>query len=358
MKARACVPTLEDIQTQLQHADLLLVVADNCVDDTAAIARTAGAEVIERHEPTRIGKGFALDFALKHLSSDPPAIIIVIDADCRLEPDAINQLAMTCATTRRPVQALYLMTIPERRSINYRVAEFAWRIKNWVRPLGLNALGLPCQLMGTGMAFPWNVIRSVDLATASIVEDLKLGLDLAEQGAAPLFCPSAVVKSQFPVSVEGAEQQRTRWEAGHVRMIFTKLLPCTYTAITKRNPHLLVLALDLAIPPLSLLVMLLGAVVILCRNRFPLRLRYRSADHRWSLFGSNGVSGFPVLVKMGPRHSAAIGNTCLCYPIFLRSFPSIAAFLLAALLLSGSGLIAAKKSEHFYAFWHLTYHIR
>ena len=256
------LPTLDNIKLQLQSADRLLVVADNCDDDTATIAKAAGAEVVERREPTRIGKGFALDFGLKHLSRDPPAIVIIIDADCRLASGTIAQLATTCATTRRPVQALDLMTAPDDSSVNHRLAEFAWRVKNWVRPLGLHALGLPCQLMGTGMAFPWDIIRSTDMATSSVVEDLQLGLDLAARGAAPLFCPSAVVTSQFPMSADGAEKQRKRWEEGHIRTIFAKIPSCAYTAITQSNLGLLALTLDLAVPPLSLLVMLLTAELL------------------------------------------------------------------------------------------------
>jgi cellulose synthase/poly-beta-1,6-N-acetylglucosamine synthase-like glycosyltransferase len=256
-------PTLEDIKRQLQHDDRLLVVADNCTDDTAAIAKAAGAEVIERDQPTQVGKGFALAFGIKHFERDPPAILIFIDADCRLAERAIAQLALTCAITQRPVQALYLMAAPNGSSVNYRVAEFAWRVKNWVRPLGLRVLQLPCQLMGTGMAFPWTVIRSTNLATGSIVEDLKLGLELAEQGAAPLFCPSAVVMSQFPMSAEGAENQRKRWEAGHTEMIYLKFLPCIYAAVTQRNLGLLALTLDLAVPPLSLLMIFLALEFLL-----------------------------------------------------------------------------------------------
>ena len=213
--------TLEDVKPQLQPGDRLLVVADNCVDDTAAVAAAAGAETIDRDEPTKKGKGYALDFGLKHLSLDPPQIVIVIDADCRVEEGAIDRLATACATTHRPVQALDLMIAPDDSPINYRVAEFAWRVKNWVRPLGLNALNLPCQLMGTGMAFPWEVIRSANLASGSIVEDLKLGLELTQAGSPPLFCPSACVKSHFPLSIEGAKSQRKRWEEGHISMILT-----------------------------------------------------------------------------------------------------------------------------------------
>ena len=211
------LPTIGDIKAQLRTRDLLLVVADNCLDDTAAVAASAGAEIIERHDPERLGKGYALDFALKHLSLDPPAIVIFIDADCRVAEAAIDQLITACEATQRPVQALDLMIAPNESPINYRVAEFAWRVKNWVRPLGLNALNLPCQLMGTGMAFPWGVIRSAHLASGSIVEDLKLGLDLAQKESPPLFCPTSIIKSHFPSSIEGATNQRKRWEGGHIR---------------------------------------------------------------------------------------------------------------------------------------------
>ena len=149
------------------------------------------------------------------------------------------------------------MTAPDGSPINYQVAEFAWRVKNWLRPLGLSALKLPCQLVGTGMAFPWDVIRSADLANGWIVEDLKLGLDLALAGHPPLFCPSACVRSQFASSVEGAGSQRKRWEQGHIGMILTTAPRLLCIAILRRNWGLLALTLDLAVPPLSLLAMLL-----------------------------------------------------------------------------------------------------
>jgi cellulose synthase/poly-beta-1,6-N-acetylglucosamine synthase-like glycosyltransferase len=252
--------TLENIKAQLITGDRLLVVADNCADDTAAVATAAGAEVIVRNDPTKGGKGFAMDFGLKHLSLDPPAIVIVIDADCRIAEGSIDRLAATCAATCRPVQALYLMAAPDESPISYHVAEFAWRVKNWVRPSGLHALNLPCQLMGTGMAFPWELIRSANLAHGSTVEDVKLGLDLTQAGSPPLFCPSAEVKSHFPWSVEGARSQRKRWEEGHIRMILTAVPRLLYNAIRRRNLDLLTLTLDLVVPPLSLLVILVAGM--------------------------------------------------------------------------------------------------
>jgi cellulose synthase/poly-beta-1,6-N-acetylglucosamine synthase-like glycosyltransferase len=255
------IPTLEDIKAQLAPGDRLLVVADNCSDDTAAVAARSGAEVVVRSDLERIGKGYALDHGLRHMNGEPPAVVVIIDADCRLEEGALEHLARTSAATGRPAQALYLMLAPVPSAINHQVAAFAWRVKNWVRPLGLHALGLPCQLMGTGMAFPWEAIRAVDLASGEIVEDLKLGLDLAAAGRPPEFCPSAVVTSAFPLSRAGTESQRERWEQGHIGLIVSGVPHLILSALKRRDLRLVALALDLAVPPVALLLMLLAAAL-------------------------------------------------------------------------------------------------
>jgi cellulose synthase/poly-beta-1,6-N-acetylglucosamine synthase-like glycosyltransferase len=166
-------------------------------------------------------------------------------------------------TSGRPVQALHLVTAPDGTTIDYRVAEFALRVKNWVRPLGLNALNLPCQLVGTGMAFPFDVIRGTELATGQIVEDLKLGLDLAQSKQPAEFCPDALLTSCFPTSVAAARSQRERWEYGHIGIILRMLPGLLCRAIVHRNWSLLSLALDSAVPPLTLLGLLVLATVVI-----------------------------------------------------------------------------------------------
>lgn len=255
------LPTLNEIKRQLLTTDRLLVVADNCDDDTAAVASAGGAEVIIRNDKTRIGKGYALDFGVSHLGHDPPDVVIVIDADCRISDGTIGRLATDCFATQRPTQALNLSTPPAGAAINYRVAEFASRVKNLLRPRGLHALGLPCQLTGTGMAFPWDVIRKCDLASGSIVEDMKLGLDLAKLGYPPIFCEAAKVTSDFPSTLSGAKSQRERWETGHVKMILTAAPGFLLESIMRRNAALLALTLDLAIPPLSLYFGLIAILI-------------------------------------------------------------------------------------------------
>ncbi|WP_315806742.1 MULTISPECIES: glycosyltransferase family 2 protein [unclassified Bradyrhizobium] len=256
------VPTLRDLRTQMTDRDRLIVVADNCSDDTATVAYGEGAEVIERHDPSRIGKGFALAYAVDFLRSDPPEIIMFVDADCCLSAGAVRKMSVACSRIQKPLQCNYRMTAAPGPAGGSGLAQFAWTIKNWVRPLGLSRLGWPVQLMGTGMAFPWHVIERAPLANGDLVEDMKLGLDLAEQGYAPRFFPFVEIVSEFPVSEEGADRQRQRWIQGHLSLM-TAVPRLILRAVRQRNWDLLLLALDIAIPPLSLLVLLtLGVCVI------------------------------------------------------------------------------------------------
>lgn len=254
-EATGIAATLQALRPQLRAIDRLLVVADNCTDATAALARAECAEVLERHDDLLRGKGHALAAGFAHLNASPRDVLVIVDADCLVAAGALQALALQAQATGRPAQALYLMTnvagvVPSRRQ---RFSEFAWRIKNWVRPLGLHRLGLPCQLMGSGMAFPWPLMAQHSLASGHLVEDMQLGLALAKAGHAPRFCPQALVSSVFPSDAQAQARQCTRWEHGHLSMI-TQTLPGLLGHWLRRpSRDLLAMALDVAIPPLSLL---------------------------------------------------------------------------------------------------------
>jgi cellulose synthase/poly-beta-1,6-N-acetylglucosamine synthase-like glycosyltransferase len=320
--------TLRALLPQLRSSDRLVVVADNCSDDTADVARQQGAQVIERKDPILRGKGFALDFGVRHLESDPPDVVIIVDADCQVADGSIGRLAGLCGVTGRPVQALYLMNAPENAGLKTRIAQFAWVVKNLVRPTGLHRLGLPCQLMGTGMAFSWLCIRSASLATNHIVEDLKLGLDLAQDGLPPLFCPEALVTSEFPTSSEGIREQRKRWEHGHIGVILSEAPRMLLGAVTRLNPGLAAMALDLSVPPLALLVLLISALWVLTavfylftKARFPFAVA--SAEVL--------LVAVPVLLSWGRygRHILSASDLALSVVYAVSKVPLYAKFLVA-----------------------------
>lgn len=269
--------TLESVTRQLGANDQILVVADNCTDRTAEIARVHGATVAERTDAVRRGKGFALSHGRGVLMDDPPQVVIVIDADCTLGDGTISWLATQAAAGRRPVQSANLLNAPPNAGIGRSIAAFAFLVKNVVRPTGLHYLGLPCLLTGTGMAFPWDIFRNVPLEHGHIVEDLNLNVDLARMGVPARFERRALVMGEFPVDEAAASTQRRRWEHGHLSVIFKRAPRLWLLGIARMRCDILAVAAELSVPPLSALVMTtilaaaaIGAVSFLTGNWWPL----------------------------------------------------------------------------------------
>lgn len=261
-EAAGIAVAIDAVKCQLRPGDRLLVVADNCHDDTAEVAVNAGAQVARRSDVQRRGKGYALDFGVRWLAADPPEVLIVIDADCKVHPGTLNSLAWACMTHQRPIQALYLMRSTPGASLKTRIAEFAWTVKNHARALGNQRLGMPCQLMGSGMAFTWSQVSQAPLASGHLVEDLQLGLHMAAIGKPPYFCPDAFVTSFFPVSEDGLAAQRTRWEHGYLSVMFTHGPQLLCQAVLKGRVAPLFVAVDLCVPPIaSLLLMQIGSLL-------------------------------------------------------------------------------------------------
>jgi cellulose synthase/poly-beta-1,6-N-acetylglucosamine synthase-like glycosyltransferase len=253
--------TLDSIAAQLVDGDRLVVIADNCDDGTADLARTYdGVEVVERHDLRRRGKGYALAAGMDALRDDPPSIVVIIDADCHLQPHALQTLAATAAAADAPTQCVYLLDSAPDAGVLDRLSAFAFLVKNLVRQRGLMNLGQPALLQGTGMAFPWMVIDATPLSTGHIVEDLVIGLDLVEAGHAPRFCVEARVTSP-QAGQKAAVSQRTRWEHGYLRTMLRRSPRLLGKGLLGR-PHLLTVGLDLAVPPLSLLVLLYAAATV------------------------------------------------------------------------------------------------
>ena len=293
--------TLNSIALQLAPHDRVVVVADNCSDGTAAIARSLSVEVVERKDPDRRGKGYALDHGRNYLlQGSAPEAVFVVDADCQLEPGCLASAGTLCAFTQRPVQAAYLMSAPDQAEYGFaKFSMFAWRIKNWARPIGLSNLGLPCMLMGSGMMFPWKLFAVAPLATDNIVEDLQLGLDLAIAGHPPIFCPEAIVRSAFPAKSDARESQRRRWEHGYIASILNYAPKLLLAATKQRSRDIFGMFLELVVPPLALL--LLVAVLLLVLSLLFLVVAGWVVPFVWSLIIVGGLVGALLMawVKYG-----------------------------------------------------------
>ena len=253
--------TLESLKASLPDNGRILVIADNCSDRTADIVREHGADVLERNDTVNRGKGFALAYGLQTLESDPPQVVLIVDADCEVTPNALSELARTAVVSGRPVQGVYLLRTPDAHDPKAVVSAFAFMVKNQARPRGMDRLNLPIPLTGSGMAFPYEQIKNANLATGNIVEDLALGLELAEQGYGPVLCDAVRITGALPEAGEAAVTQRTRWEHGYMSTLLSTAPRLFFKGLFGFKPSLIAAAIDLAVPPLSLLVM--GALAAL-----------------------------------------------------------------------------------------------
>lgn len=256
--------TLARCRPTLPAGVRILVVADNCDDDTAGIARANGAEAIERNDLVNVGKGYALDAGRRYLTDSPPACVVVLDADTIPADGAIEQLARSATLLERPVQASYIFATSG-ASAGADFSTAAFYVKNCVRQTGAHRLGAPAILTGSGMAFPWSVFAALPLATGHLAEDLMLGVEAALGGHAAVFAATAVVRGETP-SGKGIATQRRRWESGFTATARAYVPALLSRAVRDRRPALAWLALHLATPPFALLLamdMVCSAVLVL-----------------------------------------------------------------------------------------------
>ena len=232
----------------------VLVVADNCSDSTVRAARAAGAQVLERVDASRRGKGHALAHAFKRsLANGLADAVVVVDADTRVGPDMLRAFASGLERGATVMQG------------DYRVgnASASWRTRLMVvalatfhglRSLARERLGLSCGLRGNGMAFSCSLLRAFPYDAFSIVEDLELGIHLGEAGHRVAFIPDATVWGEMATTGPGARSQRRRWEAGRRMLARQHAWRLVRRGISERSKLLFDLGVDLAIPPLATIV--------------------------------------------------------------------------------------------------------
>lgn len=230
----------------------VVVVADNCRDATASIARGIGAEAWERNEPEHPGKGQAIHWALHRVAPDEYDVVVIVDADCLASKNLLIALASAVQAGADAVQAAYLASNPTAApAAALRFAGFA--LMNWVRPQAKSRLGLSVGLLGTGMAFPAETLERVPWGAFTVTEDREYHLRLVEAGLTVRFAPHASVASEMPTTYAAGAAQQTRWDTGNVllaRRFVPRLIAIGLRTGSRDAMHA---ALELLIPPQTML---------------------------------------------------------------------------------------------------------
>jgi 1,2-diacylglycerol 3-beta-glucosyltransferase len=192
----------------------VLVVADNCADDTAGVARRCGAEVVERIDATRRSKGHAVAFGLTHALADRPDAVLVLDADCTIDPHLLNRVGAELAQGMNAADAVQAAVVSQSDSTSPGgyVAAVGAAIDHAVAA-GRDRLGLGVPLRGTGMAFRRELLERHPWAVESVTEDAEYADLLRRNGVRVRYVPDAEVSCRAPDRLGDFLTQRRRWRA-------------------------------------------------------------------------------------------------------------------------------------------------
>ena len=303
--------TLEKLQAVDYPQELyeVIVVADNCDDNTEEVVHRHGVTCWQRRDPVNRGKGNVLKWVFPRLlESGTHEAYVVIDADTHLENDFLQRINHHFCKGAKVVQGYSQVRHPERSPME-SLAFLGFSLNRNLRYRGRSRLGWTSNLMGTGMCFLREVIQEHGWNTTSMVEDIEYEMMLHLHGIRVLFAYDARINVELHKSVGQSKGQRTRWDMGKFEVRNTYLPKLLKEGVRKRDISYFDSAMELLLPPFSLLCVIVLAFCGL-----------------FALFGYHGVN--------------------LNFYIYLALFSSLVLYIL-------TGLITAKAKSKVY--WSLLY---
>ncbi len=255
-----CVTSIANADRSQGYREIV-VVADNCTDQTAMLAAEAGARVLVRTDSERRGKGYALDMAFDKLQREEFNAFLVIDADSLVSANLVHEVVTSLGTGALAVQCRYRVA-NQSVSLRTRLMDVAFLGFNVLRPKGRVGLGLSAGILGNGFGLSAETLQKVPYTAASIVEDLEYHLRLVAVSGRVDFINEATVFGEIPTGGAAARVQRSRWEGGRLRMA-GEWVPRLVAGIARGQWRLIEPLLDLLTLPLAYQVTLLSFAIFL-----------------------------------------------------------------------------------------------
>ena len=217
------VNLIESLKKQNYDKNLydIYVIADNCTDNTAKVAKEAGAIVYERFDETKKTKGYALDWFLdkKIQENADYDAFFVFDADNIVHPDFIKNMNKKLCQGEEVVQGYRDIKNPSDNWITAGYALFYWTMHRFYHLARYN-LGLSPLLNGTGFMVKFDVIKPEHgLKTVTLTEDIEFSLKRIIKGKRLGWSTDAIVYDEQPTGFKQSWSQRSRWTVGHMQCI-------------------------------------------------------------------------------------------------------------------------------------------
>lgn len=311
----------------------VFVIADNCTDQTAGAAIELGITCLERHDDMHRGKGHALEWGLERILPLGYEAIVVLDADCHIDPNALLVVNGYICEGKGALQINNLAANPDSTSISYAVA-VGNIIENELFYAPKSLLGLAVFLGGTGMVLHRDVLINCPWRAFSIAEDIEYTLNLLRKGVRIHFVPETRVLSDFPTDGTQLKVQRTRWSSGNLSLSKGQALALIGEGLLTRNHLLIDAGWTLLVLSRPLILMVLFSGLLLSAICFKVIPGFVSA----SLFFTESVLSVLYIVYFG-LGAWRLGITARRVRLFLTA-PVV---VLRLMLISIFGLFGLKR---------------
>lgn len=322
-------PTLRSLHALDYPSDHfhIVVIADNCTDDTAAIAEQEGCEAWRRTDPNLRGKGHALTWAFQQVAALPFDAVVVVDADTLASVNLLRAFDRDAGRGYVAMQARDNLEFPLDTPPWLRLISRATKNAEDIYVTSPRSrLRLYQGLQGTGFCLSTQTLMNVPWHANSICEDLEYGLELAKQGVSVHFVEDASVAAVMTGQVKHASGQRQRWAGGTYALIAKSLPGFFARAFQKwdwKSLELCIYLITLSRIPLFLLTVFSGILLVIERH---------SVDSLWwILFGCAVLlqSIYVLAILSTNRKESSLGRMIvgLSVYVFWISFQHLSALL-------------------------------
>ena len=204
----------------------IYVIADNCTDKTAEVAKNAGAIVYERFDEEHKTKGFALNWFLKQKIEEDAQYdaFCIFDADNIVDPNFIKNMNRKLCQGEEVVQGYRDIKNPTDSWITAGYAIFYWTMNRFYHLARYN-LGLSPLINGTGFMVKFDLVKPTGWDTKTLTEDIEFSLKTIISGKKLGWATDAIVYDEQPVGFKQSWSQRTRWTVGHIQCLKEYTLP-------------------------------------------------------------------------------------------------------------------------------------
>ena len=301
----------------------IYVIADNCTDDTAKVAKEAGAIVLKRFDETKKTKGYALNWFLQQKIAEDADYdaFCVFDADNIVDKNFIKNMNKKLCQGEEVVQGYRDIKNPRDSWISSGYAIFYWMMHRFYHLARYN-LGLSALLNGTGFMVKFDLVKPNGWQTITLTEDIEFSLMNIIDGRRVGWSTDAIVYDEQPLTFSQSWSQRSRWTVGHLQCMKH------YTGNLAKGvvEHKTLMSFDGLLYMFGIPMMVVTLLLLVINTLLFSGGEMTTIDLIWS-FSKYGISTFitPILIsiiimKLDKRDVKSMWFGILCYPLFMGSW--------------------------------------